>query len=256
MALCLICVALLCLLLAPPFSCFLACVGRRRASSRLGVSSGPHLKKLATSFGSKSKEYLVASEVVHELTEEALKEAAKKDKEAAKKDKAAAAEKDKVINMSKEVINMSHEVLSLNFTASQLARDLMDASTVILQLKGKLDVRGMIEEVEISLSPGKIRDPNTSRTKLWAAASEDTKHAALFSELAAGFPSQGESAKEAAITTIKDVYKKASEMIHKYIGSNNVFIVLRHCDFPGSDEQHVIRTLAKHFHFKLEEQPL
>ena len=237
-----ICVALLCLLLAPPFSCFLACVGRRRASSRLGVSSGPHLKKLATSFGSKSKEYLVASEVVHELTEEALKEAAKKDK-------ATAAEKDKVINMS-------HEVLSLNFTASQLARDLMDASTVILQLKGKLDVRGMIEEVEISLSPGKIRDPNTSRTKLWASASEDTKHAALFSELAAGFPSQGESAKEAAITTIKGVYKKASEMIHKYIGSNNVFIVLRHCDFPGSDEQHVIRTLAKHFHFKLEEQPL
>lgn len=237
-----ICVALLCLLLAPPFSCFLACVGRRRASSHLGVSSGPHLKKLATSFGSKSKEYLVASEVVYKLTEEALKEAAKKDK-------AAAAEKDKVINMSKEV-------LSLNFTASQLARDLMDASTVILQLKGKLDVRGMIEEVEISLSPGKIRDPNTSRTKLWAAASEDTKHAALFSELAAGFPSQGESAKEAAITTIKDVYKKASEMIHKYIGSNNVFIVLRHSDFPGSDEQHVIRTLAKHFHFKLEEQPL
>ena len=237
-----ICVALLCLLLASPFSCFLACVGRRRASSRLGVSSGPHLKKLAKSFGIKSNEYLVASEVVHELTEEALKEAAKKDK-------AAAAEKDKVINMSKEV-------LSLNFTASQLARDLMDASTVILQLKGKLDVRGMIEEVEISLSPGKIRDPNTSRTKLWAAASEDTKHAALFSELAAGFPSQGESAKEAAITTIKDVYKKASEMIHKYIGSNNVFIVLRHSDFPGSDEQHVIRTLAKHFHFKLEEQPL
>ena len=242
MALCLICVALLCLLLASPFSCFLACVGRRRASSRLGVSSGPHLKKLATSFGSKSKEYLVASEVVYKLTEEALKEAAKKDK-------AAAAEKDKVINMSKEV-------LSLNFTASQLARDLMDASTVILQLKGKLDVRGMIEEVEISLSPGKIRDPNTSRTKLWAAASEDTKHAALFSELAAGFPSQGESAKEAAITTIKEVYNKASEMIHKYIGSNNVVIVLRHCDFPGSDEQHVIRTLAKHFHFKLEEQPL
>ena len=137
-----------------------------------------------------------------------------------------------------------------------MARDLMDASTEVLRLKGKLDVRGMIEEIEETLSPGKFRDPNISRTKLWTAALQDTRNTALLNELAAGFPLQGDFVKDAVISTIREVYMRASALIHNHIRSDNVVIILRHKDFSGNDEQHVIRTLAKHFHFKLEEQPL
>lgn len=246
------CVALLlCLLLV---SSFRGLLGRGRkgavggvptSQSRLGVSAAPYLDALNRAFGSNntSNDLLMASKlVVYTIVEEALKENAEKDKALLEEKDKMLAEKDKTA--------------ALNYTLTQKEYSLLDSVTENLRLKGKLDVRGMIEEIELQLSPGKFCDPNTSRTKLWAAARLDPRYGALFEELAACFPSRGETAKEAAISTIKSVYKKASEMIHTHIGSNNVVIILRHRDFPGDDEQRVIRVLAKFFHFKLEEEPL
>ena len=47
-----------------------------------------------------------------------------------------------------------------------LTRDLLDANTETLRLKGMLDVdvRGMLEEVERLISPGMIRNPKVKRT--------------------------------------------------------------------------------------------
>ena len=201
--------------------------------------------------------------VVYAIVEEALQENAEKDKTLAEKDKTLLAEKDKTLAEKDKTLAEKDKTsaekdksAALNQTLTQKEYSLLNSVTENLRLKGKLDVRGMIEEIEVQLSPGKFGDPNTSRTKLWDAARHDPRHGALFEELAACFPSRGETAKEAAISTIKSVYKKASEMIHTHIGSNNVVIILRHRDFPGDDEQRVIRVLAKYFHFKLEEEPL
>jgi len=203
--------------------------------------------------GNISMEFLVASNVLRALAEEAQRELTEKEKELTEKEKEVF-----ILNYTatKLIAEKEKEVFSLNYTATQFARDLMDASTEILRLKGKLDIRGMIEEIEEKLSPGNFRDPNTSRTKLWEVARQDPRHRVLFDALAACFPGQGEAAKDAAISTIKNIYKKASEMIHSHIDSNNVVVVLRHRDFPGSDEQLVIRALAESFHFKLDEQLL
>jgi hypothetical protein len=250
---------LLCLLLVSSFHGLLG-RGRKGAvggvptssKSRLGVSAAPYLNDLNRAFGdnNKTNELLMASKlVVYAIVEEALKENAEKDK-------ALAAEKDKALAEKDKALAEKDKSAALNYTLSQKEYSLFNSVTENLRLKGKLDVRGMIEEIELQLSPGKFGDPNTSRTKLWAAARQDPRYGALFEQLAACFPSRGETAKEAAISTIKSVYKKASEMIHTHIGSNNVVIILRHRDFPGDDEQRVIRVLAEYFHFKLEEEPL
>ena len=79
--------------------------------------------------------------VVYAIVEEALQENAEKDKALAEKDKTLA-EKDKML--AEKEYSLSNSV------------------TENLRLKGKLDVRGMIEEIEAQLSLGKFGDPNTT----------------------------------------------------------------------------------------------
>ena len=78
--------------------------------------------------------------VVYAIVEEALQENAEKDKALAEKDKSAA----------------------LSHTLTQKEYSLSNSVTENLRLKGKLDIRGMIEEIEAQLSSGKFGDPNTT----------------------------------------------------------------------------------------------
>ena len=58
----------------------------------------------------------------------------------------------------------------------------------------------------------------------------------------------------AVISTIKKIYKKASNKIHSHIDSSITAIVVRLRDFPGDNELDVIRALARFFKFKLVEE--
>jgi len=86
--------------------------------------------------------------VVYAIVEEALQENAEKDKALAEKDKALA-EKDKTLAEKDKMLAEKEYSLSNSVTEN-------------LRLKGKLDVRGMIEEIEAQLSLGKFGDPNTT----------------------------------------------------------------------------------------------
>jgi len=156
----------------------------------------------------------------------------------------------------KEIGAKEKEIYELKEKTSILTRDLSDANSEKLKLKGKLDVRGMIEEIELSLYPGKVVDPNVSRSTLWKEAKKNPQHKALFTELENCFPSHEAKAKDAAISTIKSIYKKASDLIHSHVSSNQVAIFVRMQDFGGEDELCVIRALAKFYKFRLEEENL
>ena len=198
------------------------------SSTRRFLSSDKFQVELKQLLGNDTPEYFKAALVLRTLAEEAQKEIGAKEK----------------------------EIYELKEKTSNLTRDLSDANSEKLKLKGKLDVRGMIEEIELSLYPGKVVDPSVSRSKLWKQAKENPQHMALFIELANCFPSHGANANDAAISTIKSIYKKASDLIHSHVSSNQVAIVVRMQDFGGNDELCVIRALAKFYKFRLEEENL
>lgn len=192
---------------------------------QLAFSSKPYVSELAKLFGNDSIEFYKATFVLQTCAEEA----------------------------TKLVAEETNKVAELNMAVLVATRDLFDATTENLRLKGMLDVRGMLEEIERVISPGKMTDPNVSRSSLWTSALKSSTHEQLKDALIACFPEQG--AKETAVVnTIKSIYKKASVLINSHIDSNNVAVVVRHRDFPGDDEICVIRALANHFKFKLAEE--
>jgi translation elongation factor EF-G len=206
---------------------------------QLAFSSEPYVSELAKLFGNDSVEFYKATFVLQTCTEEAMK--------------LVAVETDKVAEQKDKVAEQKDKVAELNMAVLVATRDLFDATTENLRLKGMLDVRGILEEIERVISPGKMTDPNVSRSSLWASALKSSTHEQLKDALIACFPEQG--AKETAVVnTIKSIYKKASVLIHSHIDSNNVAVVVRHRDFPGDDELCVIRALANHFKFKLAEE--
>ena len=201
---------------------------------QLAFSSTPYVSELAKLLGNDTVEFYKAALVLQKCTEDA---------------------KDKVAEQKDNVAEQKGKVAELNLAVMVATRDLFDATTENLRLKGMLDVRGMLEEIERVISPGKITNPKVSRSVLWTSTLNSSSHEQLKNALTACFPEQG--AKETAVVnTIKSIYKKASVLIHSHIDSNNVAVVVRHRDFPGDDELCVIRALANHFKFKLAEEKI
>jgi len=261
-------------------------------NSRRFLSSDKFQVELKQLLGDNTPEYFKAALVLRTQAEEAQKEIGAKEKEIGAKEKEIGAkekeigakekeigakekeigekllekqkeigekllEKQKEIGAKeKEIGAKEKEIYELKEKTSILTRDLSDANSEKLKLKGKLDVRGMIEEIELSLYPGKVVDPNVSRSTLWKEAKKNPQHKALFTELENCFPSHEAKAKDAAISTIKSIYKKASDLIHSHVSSNQVAIFVRMQDFGGEDELCVIRALAKFYKFRLEEENL
>lgn len=205
--------------------------GAQRASSSM---SDPYDLELQKLLGSDSNDYFKASSVLGKLASNLQ---AKTMEAVAKTEEAVAKETEARI---KVIV---------------LTRDLLDANTETLRLKGMLDVRGMLEEIERLISPGTVRDPDVKRTALWHAALSSPRYKPLADVLIACFPTQKDSdAKAAVVSTIKRIYKKACTKIHSHIDSNNVAIVVHFRDFPGDNELNVIRALAKFHKFKLMEE--
>ena len=202
--------------------------------------SDPYDLELKEQLGSNTIEYFKASSVLGKLTSNTLAktmEAVAKTMEAVAKTEAAVAKETEA-----------------RIKVIELTRDLLDANTETLRLKGMLDVRGMLEEIERLISPGMLRDPDAKRADLWRKALSSQQFKALAAVLIACFPTQhGSNAEAAAVSTIKRIYKKASNKIHSHIDSNNVAIVVHLRDFPGDCELDVIRALAKYHKFKIKE---
>jgi len=254
-------------------------------NSRRFLSSDKFQVELKQLLGDNTPEYFKAALVLRTQAEEAQKEIGAKEKEIGAKEKEIGAKEkeigakekeigakekeigekllekqkeigEKLLEKQKEIGAKEKEIYELKEKTSILTRDLSDANSEKLKLKGKLDVRGMIEEIELSLYPGKVVDPNVSRSTLWKEAKKNPQHKALFTELENCFPSHEAKAKDAAISTIKSIYKKASDLIHSHVSSNQVAIFVRMQDFGGEDELCVIRALAKFYKFRLEEENL
>ena len=248
----------------------------RRCRVGRNLSTAPYIARLGELLGNKSDNFFKAVTVLQQFSGDAQVEMLDAMKNVAfEKDKVTLAvvdamkkvalekdrvtlEKDKltleVVDAMKKVALEKDKVAELKITVLTTTRDLIDATTENLCLKGKLDVRGMIEEIERLISPGKSLNPDVSRSRLWKEALQKPENEALAASLAACFSTQGSGASAAAINTIKGVYKKSCGLIHSHIESNNVAITVRHRDFPGTDELCVIRTLAKEFKFKLVEE--
>jgi len=203
--------------------------------------SDPYDLELKEQLGSNTIEYFKASSVLGKLTSKAFAET----KEAVAKTEAAVAKTEAAVAKETEA----------RIKVIELTRDLLDANTETLRLKGMLDVRGMLEEVERLISPGISRNPKVKRADLWNAALRASQNKALADVLIACFPAQdGQDAKKtAAVSTIQTIYRKASTKIHSHIDSNNVAIVV-HLRHFREHEVDVIRALAKHHKFKLVEE--
>ena len=214
--------------------------GWMQKSTLSSSMSDPYDLELKEQLGSNTIEYFKASSVLGKLTSNTLAktmEAVAKTMEAVAKTEAAVAKETEA-----------------RIKVIELTRDLLDANTETLRLKGMLDVRGMLEEIERLISPGMLRDPDAKRADLWRKALSSHQFKALAAVLIACFPTQhGSNAEAAAVSTIKRIYKKASNKIHSHIDSNNVAIVVHLRDFPGDCELDVIRALAKYHKFKIKE---
>jgi len=196
--------------------------------------SHPYNNELKEHLGPNTIEYYKASSVLGKLASHAYAET-----------KAAVAETKVAVAKETEA----------RIKVIELTRDLLDANTETLRLKGLLDVRGMLEEVERLISPGMLRDLDVNRATLWHTALSSPRYKALADVLIACFPTQRDSdAKVAVISTIKKIYKKASTKIHSHIDSYNVAIVVHLRDIPGDNELDVIPALAKFHKFKLVEK--
>ena len=230
----------------------------RRCRVGRNLSTAPYIARLGELLGNKSDNFFKAVSVLQQCSGDAQVEMLDAMKKVAFEKDRVTFEKDKltleVVDAMKKVALEKDRVAELKITVLTTTRDLIDATTENLCLKGKLDVRGMIEEIERLISPGKSLNPDVSRSRLWKEALQKPENEALAASLAACFSTQGSGASAAAINTIKGVYKKSCGLIHSHIESNNVAITVRHRDFPGTDELCVIRTLAKQFKFKLVEE--
>ena len=236
----------------------------RRCRVGRNLSTAPYIARLGELLGNKSDNFFKAVSVLQQCSGDAQVEmldamkkvALEKDRVTFEKDKLTLEVVDamKKVALEKDRVTLEKDkVAELKITVLTTTRDLIDATTENLCLKGKLDVRGMIEEIERLISPGKSLNPDVSRSRLWKEALQKPENEALAASLAACFSTQGSGASAAAINTIKGVYKKSCGLIHSHIESNNVAITVRHRDFPGT-ELCVIRTLAKQFKFKLVEE--
>jgi len=221
--------------------------GWMQKSTLSSSMSDPYDLELKEQLGSNTIEYFKASSVLGKLTSNTLAktmEAVAKTMEAVAKTEAAVAKTEAAVAKETEA----------RIKVIELTRDLLDANTETLRLKGMLDVRGMLEEIERLISPGMLRDPDAKRADLWRKALSSHQFKALAAVLIACFPTQhGSNAEAAAVSTIKRIYKKASNKIHSHIDSNNVAIVVHLRDFPGDCELDVIRALAKYHKFKIKE---
>jgi hypothetical protein len=217
--------------------------------------SDPYDLELKEQLGSNTIEYFKASSVLGKLTSKAFAktmEAVAKTEAAVAKTEAAVAKTEAAVAKTEAAVAKETEA---RIKVIELTRDLLDANTETLRLKGMLDVRGMLEEVERLISPGMSRKPKVKRADLWNAALSATENKALADVLIACFPAQdGQDAKKtAAVSTIQTIYRKASTKIHSHIDSNNVAIVV-HLSHFSEHEVDVIRALAKHHKFKLVEE--
>ena len=238
--------------------------------------SDPYDLELKEQLGSNTIEYFKASSVLGKLTSKAFAkteaavaktmEAVAETKEAVAKTEAAVAETKEAVAKTEAAVAKTEAAVAKTEAAVaketearikviELTRDLFDANTETLRLKGMLDVRGMLEEVERLISPGISRNPKVKRADLWNAALRASQNKALADVLIACFPAQdGQDAKKtAAVSTIQTIYRKASRKIHSHIDSNNVAIVV-HLRHFREHEVDVIRALAKHHKFKLVEE--
>jgi hypothetical protein len=223
--------------------------GQRAGMSTLSSPADPYDLELKIHLGSDTIEYYKASSVLGKLTSNA----SAKTEAAVAKTEAAVAKTLAAVAKTEAAVAKETEA---RIKVIELTRDLLDANTENLRLKGMLDVRGMIEEIERLISPGMFRDPDVTRYELWYKALKSSPNNPLADVLIACFPTQKDinSARAAAISTIKRIYKKASNKIHSHIDSNNVAIVVHLRDFPGDKELDVIRALAKFHKFKIVEE--
>ena len=230
-------------------------LGRRQKSTYIEPSSSMsdnyinYNNELKEQLGANTIEYFKASSVLGKLTLHAYAET----KAANAETKAAVAKILEAYVETKAAVAETNaavaEVTEARFKVFELSRDLVDANTENLRLKGMLDVRGMLEEVERLISPDMLRDPDVNRTALWHTALHSPRNKALADVLIACFPTQidSNSAKAAAVSTIKRVYKKASNKIHSHIA------IVVHLGSFTDNELHVIRALAKFYKFKIVE---
>lgn len=133
-----------------------------------------------------------------------------------------------------------------------MERDLAEAATENLRLKGKLDLRGMLEEIERTISPGRQRKREVQRAELWGSQENEQKLKPLFAELAICFPDQKGSEKKAANRSIVEIHDNVNAAIHEHINSSKNAIYVNGSEFRKHDLC-VIRALAKHFHFRIHE---
>ena len=218
-----------------------------RHSTRRTFSPAPYLDDLAKVFGNESDAYVKAASIQQRSSEDATNEIAQQKSKVLQ-------EMDKVLQLMDEVLQLMDKVAELNMTAVMTTLDLFDATTESLRLRGMLDVRGMIEDIERMISPGKMRFSNVNSSSLWSAALSRRENEALAASLAACCPNHGDATKEAVIKTIKSVYNKSCTRPLSHVDSLGRAIVVRHRDYPGTDELGVIRVLASHFKFKIVEE--